>query len=355
MGEPPHLLEPVVPRGSRPVAHQIDDLGLQPVHVRIGVTPRVRERRGIEPRHETANLLELQQPRPFGHEQPDRQLDRRHRLDQIQVDDRLQQIAVALARGPGRERDEGGRQRQAGRPAHGDGALDVRARVPLAQPRQHGVVERLHRARDQDAARGAQFRKQARVGEEVLDLDRDVEGQVRELARNPSRDVERVARAVEKVRIAEGDVSGASLDLRADVGQDDVGGNDAKAAVVDGHNRTVAAEVLAAPAGLRVAGNAARAVAETDRRIARERRKALAVRGTERETRRVARRRREPVGHLPAAVEPASERDQVRLELAAEHRLHAARAEHGRVGRRVEAEAAEVRAGIVPPHAIEDG
>ena len=57
----------------------------------------------------------------------------------------LQQLEVALDRRPRRERDEGRRQRQPGVAAQRDRALEVGARVPLLEPREHRVVQRLRR------------------------------------------------------------------------------------------------------------------------------------------------------------------------------------------------------------------
>ena len=59
------------------------------------------------------HLLELEQPRTFGNEQPDRQLNRRDVIDQIELGDRVEQIAVILERQPRMKRDERRHQRQA--------------------------------------------------------------------------------------------------------------------------------------------------------------------------------------------------------------------------------------------------
>ena len=66
-------------------------------------------------------------------------------------------------------------------------------------------------------------------------------------------DRDRVARTIEEVRIAERDVLGAGTDLRSDVGHYDVDRDHAEPAVVHRHDRTVAAAMLAAAAGFRVA------------------------------------------------------------------------------------------------------
>ncbi len=59
----------------------------------------------------------------------------------------------------------------------------------------------------------------------------------------------------------------------ADVGEHDVRLHDAELAVVDGDDRTVAAQVLAAAAGLGVADQPPLAIGHLQRRVSRERRK----------------------------------------------------------------------------------
>ena len=66
--------------------------------------------------------------------------------------------------------------------------------------------------------------------------------------------------------------SRARRHLRGDVGQHDVGLHDAELAVVDRHDGTMAAQMTASAAGLGVADDPARAVAELQRRVAGERR-----------------------------------------------------------------------------------
>ena len=69
-----------------------------------------------------------------------------------------------------------------------------------------------------------------------------------------------VADAVEEVRVAEGDVAGAGFDLAFHICQDDVGLNNAEFTLVDGHNRTVTAQVFAAATRLGVADSSRLAV-----------------------------------------------------------------------------------------------
>ena len=82
---------------------------------------------------------------------------------------------------------------------------------------------------------------------------------------------EGVGGAVEEVGIAEGDVLRAGGDLRADVGEHDVGVHGAEAAVVDRHDRAVAAAMLAAARRLGVADDPP-LVADLERGVLRQRR-----------------------------------------------------------------------------------
>ena len=75
-----------------------------------------------------SQLVELEQPRAFRDEQPDRQLNRRDVIDEVQLRDRVEQVAVVLERQPRMKRDEGRHQRQPARAAQRDG-LDEIARV----------------------------------------------------------------------------------------------------------------------------------------------------------------------------------------------------------------------------------
>ena len=72
---------------------------------------------------------------------------------------------------------------------------------------------------------------------------------------------------IEEVGIAEGDVLGAGRDLARDVLQHDVRLHDEEPAAVDRDDRAVAAEMLAAAAGLGVADDARAATGQLDVRV----------------------------------------------------------------------------------------
>src|SRR5690606_19504740 len=116
------------------------------------------------------------------------------------------------------------------------------------------------------------------------DLDRDVEADAGELAPERLDQRQGVADAVEEVRIAEADVTRAGFDLRANVGHHHVDGNDSEAPVVDRHDRTVPAHVLAAAGTLRVADRPP-LTTNLQARISRERRQPRPIRRPKRQPR----------------------------------------------------------------------
>ena len=88
--------------------------------------------------------------------------------------------------------------------------------------------------------------------QQVLDLDRHVVGEPRELAReHASDDPTGVRRSVEEIGIAKRDVLRAACDLRAHVGCSTTSTrNRAEPALVHRDDRTVPAQMLAAPGRL---------------------------------------------------------------------------------------------------------
>ena len=136
-------IEHLDPRGGEPAAHERQHVALQGIYARVRVCPRVGQLRGIERTDPGPDLIEFQQPRPTWYEQPDRELDRRHVFDQIELFDGLEHLDVGLERRPGRERDEGRHQRQPDGPEVRGGALEVGTGMPLLEPRQHRIVHRF--------------------------------------------------------------------------------------------------------------------------------------------------------------------------------------------------------------------
>src|SRR6266705_6588627 len=138
---------------------------------------------------------------------------------------------------------------------------------------------------DEERATGPrELGQQRAVTEQVLDLGREVVGHAGELGVQRAHELPRVAGTVEKVGIAERDVSRAGGDEAANVAEHHVGRHDEEAPVVDGGNRAVEAVVQTAAARLHVSRRDLRPVApEFD--VARERRERIATWDWELETR----------------------------------------------------------------------
>ena len=128
--------------------------------------------------------------------------------------------------------------------------------MPLVEDRQHAVVDRLDGRHDEQAAESREVGEQLASLQDVLDLRREIERQRRELGVHRPDNRQRVARAVQEIGIAEGDVRGAGRCLLADVRQHDIARHDEEAARAHRGNGTMTAEVQAAAARLGLAGQA---------------------------------------------------------------------------------------------------
>src|ERR1700680_2032660 len=91
------------------------------------------------------------------------------------------------------------------------------------------------------------------VAQQMLNFDSDVVTEPREFAVERLDDGQAVGWAIEEVRITEGDVLSPHFDLAANIFEHYRALHDSEFAAIDGHNRTMAAEMLAAAARLRVA------------------------------------------------------------------------------------------------------
>ena len=87
--------------------------------------------------------------------------------------------------------------------------------MALAQVVQDVILHRFHCRDDEQAARARERRQVRAVLQQVLDLDRGVEGQRRELGVQRLDQAQRVAQAIEEVGVAEGDVLGSGSYLPA--------------------------------------------------------------------------------------------------------------------------------------------
>ena len=81
-------------------------------------------------------------------------------IDEIELLDRVEQVAVAVERQPRMKGDEGGHERQTRLAAARDRVDEILAGVSLVEQTEHGVVDRFDGARHEEAARGGETRKQ---------------------------------------------------------------------------------------------------------------------------------------------------------------------------------------------------
>src|SRR5215213_8995434 len=105
------------------------------------------------------------------------------------------------------------------------------------------------------------------VLEQMLDLDDRVIGEPREPPVQLFDDAHGVGGTVEEIGVTEGDVLRSGLDLARDVLQHDVRLHDEEPAAVDRDDWAMATEMLAAPAGLGVAGDTRAATGQLDVRV----------------------------------------------------------------------------------------
>src|SRR5207249_6373484 len=265
----------------------------------------------------------------------------------------VEHLGVGVERGPRRERDPGGPERDASGPHGSEGGGDVGPRVALVEMGEHGIAQRLDGGDDEETAEGAKLRQVLALAEQVPDLRRDVEGDSRELTVKRARDVERVAGAVQEVGIAERDVSGAGVDELADIGHDDVAIDDEEAPAVHGRDRAVTAVMLAAATGLDVAGQLEAAVSTLEVRVLLEAPKERARWGREVELREDRSRRsaRPDRSAIRGGLEMAGQLDERVFHFAAHDGVRAVSQEMLGIQRRVQAVEADVGRRIFLAHA----
>ena len=337
--------------------------------------PGVDERALIERADEGAHRGQLEEPRAGGDQKADRELNWGDVLDEIELAQRRQKLQVPLERRPGRERYEGGVENEPCLAEQVPDAQEVGPRVPLVQDLEDAIVDRLDRARDEQASGLAQLGQHPRVPDEVLDLDRHVIGDPRVLRVQGSGDLERMTGAIEEVRIPERDVLCARADLLPDVLEHDVPLDDAERPAVDGDDRAMAAQVPAAPAGLGVADGSRGSPGQHDSSIPSERRTPRSVGKLERLA--VERDQRldltgsrcsrlgpgvrwkgglDPAGgpRIGCGGEPAGEVREPLFEFASQNRLCAEAAQERLVHRGVEPVETEMRGGVERTDAGDD-
>ena len=315
------------------------------------MVPRMDQPHRIERLHDRPNLVELEQTRARRHQETDRELDRRDVINQVESPDLGQQLTICRQRGPRGKGHKRRHQHHTDLAAERDGALDVGTPVALGEPRQDRVVERFDGARDEHAPGVTQPPELGGVTQQVLNLDRHVVRQVGKLACQGMHDAHRVTDAVEEIRVAERHVLGAPRHLRPDVGQHHLRGHDAEPTVVDRHDRTVPAPMLAPTTRLRVADDLACRPA-LQRGVSFERGQPAAVRRDEREARQPV---GDPLGSLAGRLGPThGDLDEIGLELASQNVTDAQRPQPRRVQRGIQPIAAEDGVRVEGPHPLDD-
>src|SRR5713101_10124514 len=214
------------------------------------MAPGINESFGIK--RELRDVGQLEQARARGNQEANAELNGRNTFFQTLLGQHAEQIQIPIQRRPRSERDKCRLKDEAESAEVFDNRKKISARVPFLEERQHLVIHGFRGAGDEQAAGVTKPREMFSMFAEVLDFDGDVIGKVRMLAMKAFYNGQRVADAVEKIGIAEGDVFGASHHLPANVFEDHFAVNNAKHALIDRDNRTMPAEMLAAATGFRV-------------------------------------------------------------------------------------------------------
>ena len=318
------------------------------IHARVGMSPRIDESGFVERLDQRAHLGKFEQARASGNQQANAELNGRNIFDEIGRREDVEQFEIALKRGPRREGNERGLERESHFARKRDDAEKIGAGVALVETSEDGVVDGLDGAGDEEAAGVAQLWQTRGVLQEVLDLDGNVVSERGKFAMQRLDDGDGVANTVEEVGVAEGNVAGAGGDLLANVSEDDVALDDAEGTVVNRHNRTVSAEMLAAAAGFGIADDAMAFTRHDEMGVLFERRETAAVGDVELLAGEgdgwlwlsIRRWRR---GRVAEALD---EMDEAFFEFAAENGLDAECSQVVGVHRRVKAVEADVRAWV---------
>ena len=115
---------------------------------------------------------------------------------------------------------------------------------------QHGVIEGFHCRDNEQTAVLRQFREQTGMDHQVFHLGGEIEGQVREPAVQLATHPQGMGGSIEEVRVSEGDMAGAGGHHGGDILQNRGQRHCHEVATIDGGQRTVAADMKAATAGL---------------------------------------------------------------------------------------------------------
>src|SRR5262249_50967911 len=111
------------------------------VHAGVSVRPGIHQQFLIEWQDIVANLMKLEEARLGRDQKPDGQLNRRDMLNQAELHNHAQKLAVSFERNPGRERDKGRRKYEDGLAEDFNGANEISTGVSLVQLLQDTIVE----------------------------------------------------------------------------------------------------------------------------------------------------------------------------------------------------------------------
>ncbi len=152
----------------------------------------------------------------------------------------------------GREGDKRRLKRQPRFPEQFSHSKEISASVAFLQLFKNEIVKRLNRAHNEQTTRITQFDDEFRVLEQMFDLDGHIVSELWKFIVQCLDQRNRVADAIEKIRVAKRDVFRTSSDLLPHVVEDDFPLNNSKDTVINGNDGAMAAEMFASAAGFRI-------------------------------------------------------------------------------------------------------
>src|SRR5258708_22654441 len=207
------------------------------VDARISMLPGIDQRLFVKWPNDSLDVREFQEAGACWNQQPDAELDGRTRFAQSELGERAQQVEIAFECGPRRKGDEGRLENQADFPKGFCNVDKVGAGVALVELGQDFIVQRLDGAGHKQTLGIAQLAEVPLVPAQMFDFDGDVVRELREFVVQGLDNRHRMADAVEKIWIAEGDVLRARNNLLSDVGQNHFAIHHPENPLVNRHNR----------------------------------------------------------------------------------------------------------------------
>jgi hypothetical protein len=153
----------------------------------------------------------------------------------------------------------------------------IRPRVTFVQTAQHLVIHRFDGTGHEEAPRVAQGREVPLVFQQVLDLDGYVVGEPGKFLVQGFDNGHGMPAAIEEIRIAEGNMLRSGRHLLANVREHNFTIHYPEHALVNRHDRAMAAQMLASAARFGITGKAMLAGRKDEVRVARKRRESLPV------------------------------------------------------------------------------